>query len=192
MRLFIAVNLPSPAARSVSELVARLRPQVTGVKWVDPGLMHFTLKFLGETEPSRLAQIQAALAQVQATPFEVQLEGAGAFPNPGRPRVLWVGVKDGAEPLTRLAEKIEDCLDGPGEDRPFKPHLTIGRAKRPTRQPNLQLPQDKLAKFRVESFELIRSQLTPAGPKYHVLSSFGLHGGPKVATLERESGSKNV
>ncbi|MGE0493618.1 MAG: RNA 2',3'-cyclic phosphodiesterase [Vulcanimicrobiota bacterium] len=192
MRLFIAVKLPTDAAQSVSELVERLRPQVRGVKWVDPGLMHFTLKFLGETEPSRLGQIQAALAQVQAAPFEVQLEAAGAFPNQGRPRVLWVGVSDGAQPMSLLAEQIEQVLGRPREERPFKPHLTIGRIKRPTRQPDLQLPQARLARFRVESFELIRSQLTPAGPKYHVLSSFGLHAGAKVATLGCESGSKKV
>jgi 2'-5' RNA ligase len=92
-----------------------------------------TLRFLGATSDARLPGIEAALrhAASRMAPFRVTVTGAGAFPPAGRPRVLWLGVSDGAAELAILEQALEDglAMDGWERDpRPFRAHLTLARA----------------------------------------------------------------
>jgi len=102
------------------------------IRWVQLDGLHVTLRFLGPTPAGRVGEIAAALDRAaQGVPgFHVRLVGAGAFPSADRPRALWLGIRDGAESLGRLAAAFEAALGAAGwptEARPFRPHLTIAR-----------------------------------------------------------------
>jgi len=158
-------------------------------KWVNPANMHLTLKFLGDVEPERIAAISAAAGEAigRFAPFSVRLSGAGAFPSVSRPRVVWVGVGDGAAELGRLAAAVDEALGGIGcerERRRFSAHLTLGRRRSGK---NLDELSETLARHRdyagpaipVSRVVLFSSVLRPTGPIYTPLSTFELQvGGP--------------
>ncbi len=143
-RLFIAVPLPGPVREHVEALVSSVRERVRErwaferrgelreVRWVRLDGLHLTLRFLGPTPDERIPDLEAAMRAAARTfpPIPAALAGAGAFPGPGRPRVLWIGVPRGADGLAGLAARLEDGLADAGwprEDRPFKAHLTVAR-----------------------------------------------------------------
>ncbi len=104
------------------------------VSWVAPENLHLTMKFLGDQTDNDLAIICRAVRQaVQEVPaFEFTCHGAGAFPNLRRPRTLWLGVREGAEQLKQLQQRIDEELAShgfPKEHRGFQPHLTLGRVR---------------------------------------------------------------
>lgn len=137
LRLFVAVVPDPPLLERVAALLTRLRSAADRagwrVGWVPPRNLHLTLKFLGWVPPEAVPAIDGALRPVAArTPFQIQLRGVGAFPPQGRPRVIWVGVQQGADDLVSLAQSVEAALETIGfsrEGRAFHPHLTLGRVK---------------------------------------------------------------
>jgi 2'-5' RNA ligase len=135
-RLFVAVPLPGPIRSQVGELVAAVRADVDGddrtVRWVRIDGLHLTVRFLGATTPERQAAVETAMRSSASAsrPIRIALGGAGAFPSATRPRVLWLGLRDGAERLGALAADLEGRLTAAGwppEGRPFAPHLTLAR-----------------------------------------------------------------
>lgn len=137
LRLFIAVDPPADTRQRAAEIVARLRRCAAPVTWIDPERLHLTLHFLGDGVPREaLPDLCAALdaAAAACPPIDVAFTGVGAFPDIARPRVLWLDVQQGAEPLGRLHAALAERLRGLGhrvEDRPFRPHLTLGRLRPP-------------------------------------------------------------
>lgn len=142
-RLFVAVPLPVAAMDAVAALVAgiRLAPEPApgqrrdpvDVRWVRMDGLHLTLRFLGPTDPGRLTDARAAVKAAGAgqDSFEVGLAGAGTFPNPGRPRVLWLGLGRGLDTLEALTVRLSAALaehGWPHDDRPVRPHLTLARS----------------------------------------------------------------
>lgn len=137
-RLFIAVDISADCRDAAARFAASLRHDfpTAKVKWEHPDKLHLTLKFLGSVEPSQVAAIRDAIVRVVAdvTPFELTILDAGVFPNPRKPRVLWLGVKAGAKDLSRLAAEIDKNLPKGSfvDDKSgFFPHCTIGRVKGP-------------------------------------------------------------
>jgi 2'-5' RNA ligase len=135
-RLFFAVPVPDPARRLVAEVMDRVQASVgdgrAKIRWVRVDGLHLTLRFLGPTPRSRVDGLVTALDRLGAsTPtFPVVISGAGAFPNPFRPRTLWLGIETGADRLAALAEALEREVTADGEPlgtKPFAPHLTIAR-----------------------------------------------------------------
>jgi RNA 2',3'-cyclic 3'-phosphodiesterase len=135
-RLFFAVPVPEAARRLVAGVMDRVQASVgdgrARIRWVRVDGLHLTLRFLGPTPSARIDHLVATLdAIATATPrFEVSISQAGAFPNPARPRTLWLGIETGADRLAALAEALEHevTIDGqPLGTRPFAPHLTIAR-----------------------------------------------------------------
>ncbi len=136
-RLFVAVPLPSEAAAEVAAMVERVRaPGVPGggrdARWVRMDGLHLTLRFLGPTLEGRVETARKAIRGADVgRGFDVELGRAGAFPSPGRPRTLWLGILDGTSQLEALAGRVDEALVAAGwppSDRPFRPHLTLARS----------------------------------------------------------------
>ncbi len=186
MRLFVAINLPEEERARLEQEVRALRGARLPVRWVAADALHLTLKFLGEVPDARVGEIEHALKEVAGAfaPFRLELRGLGAFPNPRSPRVVWVGVHAPAE-LGRLAGAVEEAMAGlgfPRENRPFSPHLTLGRAERDARPGDFR-PLAALAErftFRAEvearSADLMRSHLSPRGARYERILAAPLTG----------------
>ncbi len=195
VRAFIAIPLPGSLLDELSRLQHRLKGKVPhrSVRWVRPEGVHLTLKFLGDTPRDKLPTIQEALSVVarHAPACSLGVEGLGCFPNPRRPRVLWVGVQEVQGPTGRLKalwaaiEEAMKSLGYPPERHSFNPHLTLGRVRRGTSRSDLsEISQlvttarvDRLGEFDADHFELIRSVLKPTGAEYTTLASFPLQGG---------------
>ncbi len=188
MRAFLALEL-SPATRGrLAEAVRVLRPKTFGVKWVDPAQIHLTLKFFAELDgPTRRdlePAVAAAAASVAAAPFSVK--GLGCFASGGRIRVLWCGVEPEGDGLAALQRGLEDALQPIGiarEDRPFRPHLTLGRMREPRRDPDLTQALEEMSAFDAGREEprrlvLFKSTLTPSGPVHEVEAEWALGGAP--------------
>ena len=185
MRLFIAINLPEPETRRLTTALYRLAAQDVAVRWVDAGAVHITLKFLGEVPDQRLPVVQAALeaAVLDVRAFDVSLGGLGAFPSLARPNIFWLGVEAVPE-LLELQLRIEDAMATLGfekEERPFKPHITLGRVRKDGRIPDrkrmdrMAIDFDYKGEFRVPAVDLMRSRLSPRGPRYEVVQRMDLY-----------------
>jgi 2'-5' RNA ligase len=127
IRLFVAIPLPEP----VKTQLALLQSGLQGARWIAPGNIHLTLRFIGEVSNDIAADIDLALADVSAPGFALQLDGIGNFGRGKRPHALWVGVAP-STPLTHLQAKVESALVRAGldaETRKFSPHITIARLR---------------------------------------------------------------
>jgi RNA 2',3'-cyclic 3'-phosphodiesterase len=186
VRTFIAIQLPDAVRMDILDLIGGLRPfGGSDVKWVRPENLHLTLKFLGDVEVKRIASVGDAIdmAASARSPFDLQLGGTGAFPNPRRPSVIWIGVRRGAEPLVSLAGAVETGLAELGyspERRPFSAHLTVGRV-RP--HGNAGKTVERMTEtgfacdpFRVDSVHLMKSDLLRSGAVYTTLRTLKLQG----------------
>jgi 2'-5' RNA ligase len=184
IRSFIAIELPEEARRGLARLRRKLeRDEHKFVKWVDPGGIHLTLKFLGNVPSKRVTEITEAIGKAVPgnSPFRLEISGLGAFPSLRQVRVFWVGVGGELDKLSRLQQGIDSALAALGfttEERPFVPHLTLARiregASPPERRNFGELVcsatfEDKYP-VQVEAIKLMRSQLTPAGAVYTCLS----------------------
>ena len=191
-RAFVALLLDDLVRASVDAEIERLRPWSQAVAWVPPANLHVTLKFLGEQSDARLSDATAALAEAasDASPFDLAFHGLGAFPGLERPRILWIGMAEGAVAARAVQASLDAALERrgfPRDDRPWHPHLTIGRVfddRRWRREagPGL-LPAIMEASRRafgtvtVSHVSLMRSDLSPRGARYRELERAAL-GGP--------------
>lgn len=178
-RLFVAIAIDSAAATAV-ELVSRdlsrrldvvvPRPKIT---WVKPGQVHLTIRFIGEVPLPQVRTIVNVLAPPLTIPaFELTLGGVGVFPPRGAPRVIWVGVTDGAKAARAVEREVSARLESAGvarEAREFRPHLTIGRVKDAGGLRSGALVQSDataIARVRVERAILYQSRLSSSGPAH--------------------------
>src|SRR3990172_4593644 len=130
IRSFVAVGLPEAVKAALTRLQEEVKTRGAGVKWVQPGGVHLTLKFLGYVDESKVPALVQALTRACEGfgPLEVALSGLGVFPSPSRPRVAWVGLSGGVEKLLRLQEGGEKVLSPPRfppGGRAFPPPPTI-------------------------------------------------------------------
>jgi len=184
IRSFVAILLNDEVRAAVAAEIARLRPLAPPVGWVAAPNLHLTLKFLGELPPDALEQVKDGLTEAVkgAIPFSLRFQGLGAFPGTARPRVLWVDVAEGGQVAQALQARVEAALGRrgfPREDRPFSPHLTIGRVRGPRGLAGLQeaMARDARMDFgrlEVRALSLMRSDLSPAGSRYTELAAFPL------------------
>ena len=151
--------------------------------WVAEPNLHITLKFLGQVEEGRVQAIADALRSAGGLPaFDLELRGLGAFPTPERPHVLWVGAGRGAEAAAALAARVDAglaALGFPRETRAFASHVTLGRVRRPRRNPELaervrRAGDRDFGRVRVDAVSLMRSQLSSAGSRYTELAALAL------------------
>jgi RNA 2',3'-cyclic 3'-phosphodiesterase len=179
-RLFVAVELAAgtiaAAGRMIEQLQERVARQAPAarVRWVDPERLHVTLQFMGEVPQTVAERIRVALEPpLPMVPFDVVFSGIGVFPARGAPRVVWAGVGHGGDGLRAVNAAVVARLGGVGlaaEGRPFAPHLTLGRVRRPQGLRAAPLCEGlsgvELGSERVEAITLMESRLSPRGPAY--------------------------
>jgi 2'-5' RNA ligase len=180
-RAFVAVEVPF--SEEFQKFAADLKSSGANLKLVDLLNIHVTLKFLGDTEDSLVPDIEKAMRAAASgiKPFTMRLLGAGAFPNIGRPSVIWAGLEN-AGPLETMAASLEQSLRGLGfepENRKFSPHVTVARVKdgrnRLELTEALSFWEDAdFGKVPVDQVILKRSVLRPEGPEYSDVVVVGL------------------
>ena len=183
IRAFIAVDIDRQTVKKISEALVRLKPRVPGIRWGSFNNFHFTLKFLGDIEETKVNSIADAL-ELELRPFPrftINAKGLGVFPNIKRSRVLWIGL-EGKE-LKDLASKVEKAVEPLGfmpEKRQFQPHLTVGRWREfvdSSRTLGEELERWKSYEFgesTVAEVIFFQSVLKPEGAAYHALKTVAL------------------
>jgi len=180
IRTFIGVRFP--VLNFLQRVLSDLSSMGRAVKPVSADNLHVTLKFLGDTDPMLVPKIAATIDESikELSMVEVQVMGMGAFPNIARPSVVWAGLQN-AEVLADIKSQLDHRLEPLGfqpEKREFTPHLTLARVRsRPPNELRSFILENQKAEFgytTVRSVNLFQSELTPAGPKYSVLSSSAL------------------
>ncbi|MFQ5899724.1 MAG: RNA 2',3'-cyclic phosphodiesterase [Candidatus Methylomirabilia bacterium] len=186
IRSFVAILLNEAVRTAIASELDQIRPLARSVGWVAPPNLHLTLKFLGRLPVDTVKAVEGALGAVvgEMSPFSMVFQGLGAFPGVARPRVLWVGVVEGVRECQALARLVEDTLARSGlpqESRPYTPHVTIGRVRKPGGLSALQqaISQDAHKPFgqlEVRALSLMRSDLHPDGARYTELRAFPFAG----------------
>ncbi len=192
LRTFVAVELDDRLLDNLVRVQDRLRGQVAprSVRWVRPEGIHLTLKFLGDTLPDQVEEVKLALerAASEVAPFSFTVGGVGCFPNTRRPRVVWIGLHEPTGALSRLRDAVESHvapLGFPTENRPFHPHLTLGRVQRRASKSEVREVGEVVAssavgtldEMRVTRVSYIKSDLRPSGAVYTTLHEVELQTG---------------
>ncbi len=178
IRAFIAVDVEDPLILGkISSIRDLITKKFRGIKPVETENIHITLKFLGNIHDAAVDEIYEAMKKVDFTPFKISIQGVGAFPSISRPRVIWVGVREGGDRLKEIFLKLEGELKKLGykpEPKGFSPHITIARVKYLKKREALtrillQLENIDVGEMVVDSIRLKQSILTPKGPIYRTL-----------------------
>jgi 2'-5' RNA ligase len=188
IRAFIAIEL-SPEIRTKLEAISHLLKnnlKDVPVRWVQPGNIHLTLKFLGDVSVANLEVLKQALDTEVSThaAFDISIGEVGAFPNARRARVIWIGVEAPTD-LKNIQHGINVQMERLGyerEARRFSPHLTLGRIARNANSTHLRkigaalesIKVGFLGAVRVQSVYLFKSDLQPAGAIYTCIHTSNL------------------
>ncbi len=186
MRLFVGVELDERVRTSAAAIAERLRERLkearlhVEARWVCAENLHITLWFIGEVDEARSAAIQEALdPPFPVAPFDLVLEGCGAFPPSGPPRVFWIGLRAGADRMLELYHEVAARLRPLGfepERRPYSAHLTIARVKDVRREASAGIHRvlgdvpASAGTSRAASVTLFRSHLSAKGSTYEALA----------------------
>lgn len=187
MRVFIAIDIDEQVRKALSKLQNEMRGKVdirkSDAKWVNPDVMHLTLKFLGEIKDEQVVDVCNITKEVarRHKNFELEVEKVGYFGGRSA-RVLWVGTGQNCENLLQLQSDLEQALASAGwprETRKFAGHLTLCRVRNSKAGVKLAQMTDeykdlKLGTVSADSISVYQSQLTPKGPVYTVLGNYQL------------------
>jgi 2'-5' RNA ligase len=180
LRSFVAVEMPAEIQSAVAGSIAPLQTALPKplIRWVAPQNVHLTLKFLGDVSPANLERLAEALEAetYNHETFTISVGGLGAFPTPRRARVIWIGLEAPAAltALLRGVEAVSARLGYASEDRPFSPHLTIGRVGQNVSGTDLQCIRTALEEMHigalgtvfVNALHIFKSDLKPGGSVY--------------------------
>ena len=184
IRTFIAFDIPEHVLTAIGKIQETLKSYKFNIKWVRPESIHLTLKFLGNIDPAAVEPIESALrATVESyAPIAIQAKGLGVFPGLNRPRVLWIGITGQIDRLIELQRTLDINLGKIGftrDKRPFKGHLTLGRAKGRIDANRMRTLLTEHNEFEAEPFNagsliLYKSDLHPTGAVYTKLLDVAL------------------
>ncbi|MGA9119372.1 MAG: RNA 2',3'-cyclic phosphodiesterase [Bacteroidota bacterium] len=188
LRLFIALETPTPVKERVLEVIETLRSSHADVHWEPGANLHSTVKFLGPTSPDLVAVLTETLGAIgrQHPPLSLSYQSIGFFPNARSARVIWIGILDPDDGLHNLQRAIDLGLAPFGfatETREFHPHLTLGRIRSSRNLHQLIATTETLtfstALYTFNALSLLRSDLRPSGSVYTQEKSFPLIGKPR-------------
>lgn len=177
MRIFVAIPIPGEVKEAIGVFIGKLKSSAADVKWVERENLHFTLRFLGEVKEGDLPRVEDSLKTLSGyKSFQAKTGPFGVFPSLSSPRVFWIGLTKGEEEMEEISRALNLALRErgfPPEDKPFQPHLTIGRARSLKNIPPLKQLLENLSppemEFSVSEVSLFQSTLTPGGPIYRKL-----------------------
>lgn len=180
-RVFVAIELPADVRKALTEHIDRLRNSLPEVRasWGLEENLHLTVKFLGDISVAGVAALSNATERAADVfeNFALIIGGCGAFPAHGQPRVLWIGIEDPSGKLSQLQQTLEDQCAAAGferEQRPFHPHLTIARLRKPQGSRRLAQLHKEIGfnskTVDVSELAVIRSELRSEGSKHTVIS----------------------
>ena len=184
-RVFCAVELPEDVREGLREHIRRLREAVpeAAASWTRVENIHLTLKFFGNVDLARISAISDAAARAvrEFSPLKIGVGGTGVFPKPSRAQVLWIGVSDPSGQLSSLQRQLENECAKKGfekEDRPYRPHLTIARLRKPEgarrlAETHLQMKFDPV-EIELDELVVFRSELSSKGSRYTAVSQHKL------------------
>jgi 2'-5' RNA ligase len=185
-RLFVAVELPEDVRAAVDDVTAPWRRSLPAFRWTPPDALHLTIAFIGSVDADDVRAIEAAVGPAAAALGSVPtgLTRFGTFPERGAARVLWVGLDDPDGGLVRVATATTVALGAflETDERPYHPHITIARARRPATVP-AAFHDDRvpLARWTIDALTLFRSHLGAGAPRYERLGRWNLQAGrPEV------------
>lgn len=188
IRSFLAFSIPGEI-RDVVELVhGELKDASSDVKWVPPSNVHLTVVFLGNVKEASVPEMARVVRRecAEFAPFNLAVNGIGFFPNPRRPRIVWLGLKGDVERMGLLRDRLQEALTPFGiepERRPFRAHLTLGRFRRDGfMNDRLARAVDRYAEVGstesvLSELVLYKSKLHRTGAAYTALERFPLKGG---------------
>jgi len=177
IRTFVAIPIPAAWEEYLAGVSRDLADQVHGVSWVRPGNLHMTVRFLGDLGESGAARVGDAVARGAAgaeAPL-AELGRLGGFPSLDRPRVVWVGIARGEPELLALGRRVNVAIDSAGFDRadkPFRPHLTLGRVREGARGLEAlrgYAPPPPPPGALLDRIVVMKSDLHPSGSRYTAL-----------------------
>ncbi|MFN0159506.1 MAG: RNA 2',3'-cyclic phosphodiesterase [Bacteroidota bacterium] len=185
LRLFIAIDTPSPIKTQISAIQSRLRHAGTDVKWESVDKFHITLKFLGNTTDHLLPACVTCTREIaeRFPPLSVAYRNIGCFPDEREPKIVWAGVDDPSGNLERLHKAIDQAFQQLGfesEQRAFYPHVTIGRVKSQHNIRGLITTMESVTlesqPVQITEVALMKSELHSSGSVYTALQAFQLGG----------------
>ncbi|MDY6912978.1 MAG: RNA 2',3'-cyclic phosphodiesterase [Planctomycetota bacterium] len=185
-RTFLALDIDSAARSRLAAVCQQLGRAGARVRWVVPENLHVTLNVLGDVADEKLVEVcevvSAAAGQIE--PFDFEVCGVLCVPPAGRLRMFWAGVEEAAGRMEHLYQRLNDGLAGMDlhrDNRPFKPHITLGRVRfakndRELRRQAENLTEQKFGPQRAGQVVVYTSKLTPAGPVYTPVAGAELGG----------------
>lgn len=188
MRVFVAFDLAIPVVENLvllqEDLTAPLRSAGAKPRWPDAANIHLTVRFIGEVDDALVMRIREQLRLVAArTPkLALQTRGTGCFPDARQPRIIWAGAGDGSEAVVALQKDVEEALSAIGvapDERPFFPHVTVGRVRTPTGRVDAEsmlrpYADTDFGTSQIKDIILLESRLGPKGAEYRVIERFPL------------------
>jgi RNA 2',3'-cyclic 3'-phosphodiesterase len=187
IRSFLAFELPTQIRQVLLRVYEEAKRASLDVKWVRPEGIHLTVVFMGDVREADIPSLIEVMGDVTPPyrPFSMALRGMGCFPNTRNPRVIWLGVESDLERMARLRDDLQEKLlpfGIPAEKRDFRPHLTLGRFRKPGKEPAAL--KELLSKHRgltspacsLNELTLFRSDLKPGGAVYTKMKSWALTG----------------
>jgi RNA 2',3'-cyclic 3'-phosphodiesterase len=179
-RLFISLRIDEESRGKIAEIQQKLRLiyREHQIKWEEPDKFHLTLRFIGDFKTDETDELTAELSGYSAGYEEISINstGTGFFPNPKRPRIIYLGFKEEGNKIPALVDFIDEKLGGFGiaPDKPFVPHLTLGRFRKENKRAAEETETEKRdeVKIKFDSFYLMQSKLDFKGSKYFVKKEF--------------------
>jgi 2'-5' RNA ligase len=187
IRSFLAFELPLEVEAVVNQVSEELKRSSLNAKWIKSGNVHLTVVFMGDVEMDEIPAIKEKIEKVCLTygAFNISLKGLGCFPHARKPRVIWVGVDGDLERMSSFRDTLLERLITFGikeEKRRFKPHLTLGRFRKPKRTSSEEL--ELISRYEdvtsptcsLTELVLFKSELKPGGARYTRLGVWPLSG----------------
>jgi len=178
VRVFLSIDIDDGLLLSkVKSIQSKLDRDAAKMKLVEEDNIHFTWRFFGDTSMKKIESIHGELSKLNYEPFDIQIQGVGAFPHNQRPRVIWLGVTHNAHHMQQLKSETDMLLSNIGyriEKQKFTPHATIARVRfvkdKDRISRNLEtLESEAIGSMTVNSIRMTKSTLTPSGPIYETL-----------------------